>query len=117
MDSPAGRTTRAGAILFLAGLRCFPAWARSNTAAPQPLPCRPGSAAFMRLLNAAASCRGETIERGSSRYVASQGMAPQVAPPLGGEDPPVYVKLQLESGKVIGRSFHYSERSWANGEE
>ena len=28
---------------------------------------------------------------------------------LGGDDPPVYVKLQLGSGKVIGRSFHYSE--------
>ena len=29
---------------------------------------------------------------------------------LGGDDPPVYVKLQLGSGKVIGRSFHYSEQ-------
>ena len=28
---------------------------------------------------------------------------------LDGDDPPVYVKLQLGSGKVIGRSFHYSE--------
>lgn len=29
--------------------------------------------------------------------------------PLGDDNPPVYVKLQLGSGKVIGRSFHYSE--------
>ena len=28
---------------------------------------------------------------------------------LGDDDPPAYVKLQLGSGKVIGRSFHYSE--------
>lgn len=28
---------------------------------------------------------------------------------LSGDDRPVYVKLQLQSGKVIGRSFHYSE--------
>ena len=29
--------------------------------------------------------------------------------PLGVDDPPVYVKLQLGAGTVIGRSFHYSE--------
>lgn len=29
--------------------------------------------------------------------------------PLDGVHPPVYVKLQLGSGRVIGRSFHYSE--------
>ena len=29
--------------------------------------------------------------------------------PLGDDVPPVYVKLQLGSGTVIGRSFHYSE--------
>ena len=26
--------------------------------------------------------------------------------------PPLYVKLQLGSGKIIGRSFHYSERGY-----
>ena len=26
---------------------------------------------------------------------------------LGGDEPPVYVKIQLGSGMVIGRSFHY----------
>ena len=26
---------------------------------------------------------------------------------LGGDEPPVYVKIQLGSGTVIGRSFHY----------
>ena len=30
---------------------------------------------------------------------------------LSSDDPPVYVKLQLGSGKVIGRSFHYSEHA------
>ncbi len=32
---------------------------------------------------------------------------------LEGDDRPVYVKLQLGSGKVIGRSFHYSEHPQA----
>ena len=43
MRRPFGRPTRAGAILLLAGLSCLPAWARSNTAVPQPQPCRPTS--------------------------------------------------------------------------
>ena len=30
---------------------------------------------------------------------------------LGPDDPLLYVKLQLGSGTVIGRSFHYSDRS------
>ena len=30
---------------------------------------------------------------------------------LGPNEPLLYVKLQLGSGKVIGRSFHYSDRS------
>ena len=30
---------------------------------------------------------------------------------LGPNEPLLYVKLQLGSGKVIGRSFHYSNRS------
>ena len=28
---------------------------------------------------------------------------------LGVHDPPIYVKLQLGGGRIIGRSFHYSE--------
>ena len=29
---------------------------------------------------------------------------------LGPTEPKLYVKLELRSGKIIGRSFHYSER-------
>ena len=43
MRRPFGRPTRTGAILLLAGLSCLPGWARSNTAVPQPQPCRPTS--------------------------------------------------------------------------
>lgn len=28
---------------------------------------------------------------------------------LGVDDPPIYVKLQLGAGRIIGRSFHYSK--------
>ena len=28
---------------------------------------------------------------------------------LGEDEPPIYVKLQLGAGRIIGRSFHYSE--------
>ena len=44
MSRPFSRATRTGAILLLAGLSCLPARARSNTAVPQPPPCRPTSA-------------------------------------------------------------------------
>ena len=52
---------------------------------------------------------GENIEvvrlhkpKGATGYVMRIDLGPDV--------PALYVKLQLGSGRVIGRSFHYSER-------
>ena len=41
--------------------------------------------------------------RGAKGYVMKIDLGPDV--------PTLYVKLQLRGGRVIGRSFHYSERS------
>ena len=41
--------------------------------------------------------------RGAKGYVMTIDLGPKV--------PALYVKLQLGSGKIIGRSFHYSEHS------
>ena len=41
--------------------------------------------------------------RGAKGYVMTIDLGPNV--------PALYVKLQLGSGKIIGRSFHYSEHS------
>ena len=53
---------------------------------------------------------GHPVEEVSLRKPAGRtGFVMNIS--LGGDDPPVYVKLQLGSGKVIGRSFHYSEHA------
>ena len=54
--------------------------------------------------------RGHNVEEielrkppGAKGYVMKIELAP--------DSPMLYVKLQLRSGQIVGRSFHYSERS------